>query len=389
MSQSKAGDELQGILTSSALSYLKAKYDTMITGVSPREGLIAEYDGMTRKYRNAQERLDASLKGQQILLQSGMRYTKVEVELFPHNVEEKGDKVILHATEQAILYYTHDSLQPDAQANSTEQMAEHYFVFTKATASTSEQLPYSRLAGNARYSLKEDWIEQKPSTSAQPSLIDPEPPGDGADDSNFCCYAEEAPYANEPLTDPPLQTYGTEGPQQNCAYDGDLAAYYAYNWAFGYSSYFRRFDNDCTNFASQALYHGNWLWKGFRKNYKNWGYWWYYRDGSQNKGQSRTWTQARALYYFVRNSGRGFATSNICDMQKGDLVFADWNRDGMIDHVMVVTGRDGRFLCHEWAGVLLSQHSPGRRDKPLIQYLSDEPNALFYGTWICHTGPSS
>ena len=164
----------------------------------------------------------------------------------------------------------------------------------------------------------------------------------------------------------------------------NAAKNYALDQAFNPNPYFRIFDNDCTNFVSQSLKWGGWTYKGFGNSYKNWGLWWYDEFGSKKTGQTRSWTQAIALKYFVGNSGRGFLTRYPCDLDIGDVIFADWESDGVIDHAMIITYRVYTTNCWDWSGILLSQHSNARRNKPLSQYATENPNASFIAYWICH-----
>ena len=144
---------------------------------------------------------------------------------------------------------------------------------------------------------------------------------------------------------------------------------------------YRSFTDDCTNFLSQCAVLGGFTAKGFPNSYKNWGYWWYDPSGSPKKGQTRSWTQATALHYFLLNSGRGFATNRLCDLHRGDMIFADWNADGMIDHGMILTYAN---CTAGWAGMLCAQHTNPRFGKSLRDYQLDEPLVQFYAVSICH-----
>ena len=176
---------------------------------------------------------------------------------------------------------------------------------------------------------------------------------------------------------------GSSNRTQGCEYNGNQAGAYAFNGAFRNGAGYRVFDDDCTNFVSQAAYEGGlWYWKGYAHHYKNWGLWWYNLTGYFNNGQTRSWTQAVALHYFLLNSGRGFQTSNGCDLSSGDMIFADWQGVGVINHPMMVTGPQS--CQYGFDGIFCSQHSPGRQSKTLREYQADEPNVIFYAVWICH-----
>jgi Putative amidase domain len=132
---------------------------------------------------------------------------------------------------------------------------------------------------------------------------------------------------------------------------------------------YKRFNNDCTNFASQSLFAGGWVQAlGFYTNNNNW----FYAcenpiTGSGTGTISYSWGAAYNLWDFLRNySGRGTelaTTSTDADVQEeqlfpGDLVFCDWDRpdgqhvpDGRVDHVTIVTAK---FTSGD---ILLSYHT--------------------------------
>jgi hypothetical protein len=352
----------------------------LITGVPSHEWLLADYEGSRDKYRSAQERFDTLVNQRDALLKQGMRYTRVEVSLKPNGIEYHDDKVVLRATEWTNIYFLNAAV-PGSQEEVTGAGEDHYFVFTRVPVSATDQpRSYSSIKGADQYVLVEDWMNKDPyGSSPAPNIINPDDTPEDYDDSTFCCYPEEMVY-NQAVTDPSLGQYGYAITPQSCSYDGVAAAAYAISYANSYNGYYRRFDNDCTNFVSQSLDNATWGYKGYGRDYKNWGFWWYNPTGSQKKGQSRTWTQAKALKYFVTNSGRGFNTANPCELDRGDLNFADWNNDRNIEHVMIITN----INCSSWSSIYLTQHSPSRLNKPLSQYQAEEPNAKFYAYWICH-----
>ena len=54
-SENLLNDKLRDV----ALSYLKNKYNLISTGDTPKEGLIAEFDGMFGRFRTAEEQIKA------------------------------------------------------------------------------------------------------------------------------------------------------------------------------------------------------------------------------------------------------------------------------------------------------------------------------------------
>lgn len=54
----------------------------LITGTAPADGLIVEYDEMTRRHRNAADRLNAAFAERETLInKSGTQYTDIQVAL--------------------------------------------------------------------------------------------------------------------------------------------------------------------------------------------------------------------------------------------------------------------------------------------------------------------
>jgi hypothetical protein len=300
---------------------------------------------------------------------------------------------LLQAVEHTTYYYENEPEAPGLPTQSGD-MINHVFAFTSETTGRNETS--SSKAGRivkASYGQ----IDQQP-VLVYDSTGCGDPYGyyscDGPvypdyDDSTYCCYTEEA--TNSQTTtqmasgNELLQFGGTAIRTEGCDYNGDQAGQYAYDWAFSNNPAYRVFDDDCTNFVSQAAYglNGGWCYKGAFVHYKNWGLWWYNaQSGFFSGGQTRSWTQAKAMFFFSQNSGRGFLTPSICDMRSGDMIFASWNGDGVINHAMMVTGPQNCWLGFQ--GIYCSQHTPGRQGKSLQQYQDDEPNAKFYGVWICH-----
>ena len=162
-------------------------------------------------------------------------------------------------------------------------------------------------------------------------------------------------------------------------YDGTWAAKYAAkNYLQSYSSKGNPFQNfekrdsagklipdggNCTNFVSQALIAGfiqsDSMKTAFDNRYEfdtdyssaNYSMAWYYRSDSQ---RGPAWSGASKLYEYAKKNQatyRGVHFSLITNDTKtsfmdynkvrfGDIIFADWEGDGTIDHSMIVTSYD-------------------------------------------------
>jgi len=163
-----------------------------------------------------------------------------------------------------------------------------------------------------------------------------------------------------------------------CYYDGDTSADYAYEFGKKSTSPFYDFKDlggDCTNFASQAILAGM---TGITEpsdlkpkrysyladqNYNNLA--WYYKT-SNNRGSA--WTGADWMFKYAKsnkNSYKGlhfdFITKDsstvalkINLVKKGDIIFADWENDGVIDHTMIVTQK---YSCNSYSCVKVAYHN--------------------------------
>jgi len=123
---------------------------------------------------------------------------------------------------------------------------------------------------------------------------------------------------------------------------------------------------NCTNFVSQSIMAGlsritdrKKLWEA-RKYFQSdrghnygtagtYGFEWFINDNGEDRGKA--WTSAEELYLYAKGNQAGFkglhfkyitrdSATRFMDYQKvkvGDIVFADWDADGDMEHTMIVT----------------------------------------------------
>jgi hypothetical protein len=117
-------------------------------------------------------------------------------------------------------------------------------------------------------------------------------------------------------------------------YNGNSAALYARQYALHYNPSYRSWSSDCTNFASQSVKAGGWVYDyGWYHDPHNW---WY-----NFLNQTWTWVNAHYFWWFNYYSGRSYLVTSTCNLDLGDIVSADWNRDYYVDHQMIVTKKIG------------------------------------------------
>ena len=151
-----------------------------------------------------------------------------------------------------------------------------------------------------------------------------------------------------------------------------------------HESYPLRFSPDCTNFASQVLQAGG------IKNNDNW----YLRTALIIMGKvigplsnySTTWTVANEQYKWISNPDNGYINGSVLmvnkadsipqiiednNVQKGDLLYWDFNNDGKIDHTSVIVSTEGGDITY-------AQHSGDKTDGKLKPYLESDPKARVF-----------
>lgn len=176
-----------------------------------------------------------------------------------------------------------------------------------------------------------------------------------------------------------------------CTYTKNAAIQYALNYVETTTSFpdYTSLGGNCTNFVSQAVLSGlignsdkNYVYN--RRDYyladrdKGCMYCWYYHS-TTSYGPS--WKGAHEFYDYVNNNllsywGMHFdpithdSPTQYMDtskVQTGDIIFADWENDGFIDHTMIVTDK----TANSYAGIKVSyQNSDGylkRKNRPLSE----------------------
>jgi hypothetical protein len=131
------------------------------------------------------------------------------------------------------------------------------------------------------------------------------------------------------------------------AYNGGSAASYADQYALSYNSAWNSFPDDCTNFASQALYAGGEPMTANTGSVTDDHYWFdqYFTWPYPGWVHTNSWSVAGDLWQFLYNTGRGShwytygpAAMGWTDgLYPGDLLFYNWDGTGAINHAAVQT----------------------------------------------------
>ncbi|WP_432055595.1 amidase domain-containing protein [Streptomyces sp. bgisy022] len=148
-----------------------------------------------------------------------------------------------------------------------------------------------------------------------------------------------------------------------------MAAYAEKHWR-DYNPDYPSFDGrgaggDCTNFVSQALKAGGWKHvPGYVYDYTRWF--------GNNEIQSHSFVGVNEWSWFALNSERATSLANVYQMDVGDVLQVDFDRDGSKDHTMIVTHRSAQGVPY------LTYHSTNTLRRSVASIIASYPNAAYY-----------
>ncbi|WP_251093211.1 amidase domain-containing protein [Streptomyces sp. Caat 7-52] len=122
---------------------------------------------------------------------------------------------------------------------------------------------------------------------------------------------------------------------------------------------------DCTNFVSQALKAGGWKHvPGYTNDFHKWF--------GNSEIQSDSFIGVNEFSWFALSSKRATSLANVYQLDIGDVLQMDFNRDGSKDHSMIVTYRDSRGVPY------VSYHSTNTYNRSVASLVASYPTAAFY-----------
>ncbi|WP_420803454.1 amidase domain-containing protein [Streptomyces naphthomycinicus] len=122
---------------------------------------------------------------------------------------------------------------------------------------------------------------------------------------------------------------------------------------------------DCTNFVSQALKAGGWKHvPGYTNDFHKWF--------GNSEIQSDSFVGVNEFSWFALSSKRATSLANVYQLDLGDVLQMDFNRDGSKDHSMIVTNRDSRGVPY------VSYHSTNTYNRSVASLVASYPGAAFY-----------
>ncbi|MFE0727966.1 amidase domain-containing protein [Streptomyces antibioticus] len=158
-------------------------------------------------------------------------------------------------------------------------------------------------------------------------------------------------------------------PKTGTTYDYKAMAAYAEKYWNVYNKDYPDFNGhgaggDCTNFVSQALKAGGWKHApGYVYDYTKWF--------GNAEIQSHSFIGVNEWSWFAQNSKRTTALANVYQLEIGDVLQMDFDRDGSKDHTMIVTAKSG--------GVpYVTYHSNNTLRRSVASLVASYPNAYYY-----------
>ncbi|GAA2686223.1 hypothetical protein GCM10009864_69760 [Streptomyces lunalinharesii] len=122
---------------------------------------------------------------------------------------------------------------------------------------------------------------------------------------------------------------------------------------------------DCTNFVSQALKAGGWQHvPGYTTDFHKWF--------GNAEIQSDSFVGVNEFSWFALSSKRATSLANVYQMDVGDVLQLDFDRDGSKDHSMIVTSRSRQGVPY------LTYHSTDTYNRSVASLIASYPSAAYY-----------
>jgi hypothetical protein len=152
-------------------------------------------------------------------------------------------------------------------------------------------------------------------------------------------------------------------------YDYAAMATYTEKYWRAYNPEYRKYNalgGDCTNYLSQGLLAGGWkqVSASTPEEYDTWFY--------RSNGTSDSWIGVNEWSWFTQTDKRTTALANVYQMDVGDVMQIDFNKDGSKDHSMMTTYRSSSGVPY------LTYHDADTYRRSLASLIAAYPDAAYY-----------
>ncbi|MFD5079923.1 amidase domain-containing protein [Streptomyces sp. NPDC058371] len=151
-------------------------------------------------------------------------------------------------------------------------------------------------------------------------------------------------------------------------YDYKAMAAYAEKYWSRYNTAYPNYNSgggDCTNFVSQSLKAGGWKdVAGSSSDFHKWF--------TNSTSQSDSWVGVNEFSWFALSSKRVTSLANVYQMDVGDVLQMDFDKDGSKDHTMIVSYRSSQGVPY------LTYHSTNTFRRSVASIIASYPNSAYY-----------
>ncbi|MFI1563863.1 amidase domain-containing protein [Streptomyces sp. NPDC020490] len=341
-----------------AEGYLQQRADMLTTSRPTARAAIAHVQATRSMTAQVEDDLTAlAKKGERYKAVDG-GYTKAEVDVKPGDLTVSGQSATLQLTENTRLYLPFTPQEVEDGAPEYEELSlPHTVKFTQGS--------------DGAWLLSSDKADAEggPTPTTQVTDADPDSgPDAGGGKSDEDEGAKEDSSSTESLPDSSADAFVR--PAASASYNYDKMVSYANKYWDHHNGAYRTYSSDCTNFISQSMLAGGWGPAGGSLIQRTSNKYWFY--GPSTLWTSYTWAGAENWYWFAsKHSRRTKILDNVWKLDKADVLQADWNRNNVVDHSMIVTKR--------YRGTpYLTYHSGDTHNKSLSKLLSDHPRTWWY-----------
>jgi len=282
----------------------------------------------------------SSLRGTRSRLAAlGEAYTAADTQVTVNRTRVKGKRATAWVTETTTL--TYEKIRGD-EPDTTGFRAHHVLTFTAQPDGTW------KLSGER-------------STDKGPRQVNE--PVTGTTPRKTTMAAVDAPRAATTYPAPanPKTLTGS-------TYDYAAMATYAEKYWKNYNTAYRKFNSvggDCTNYLSQSLNAGGW--KQVSSSSEEYGTWSY---GTST--QTDTWVGVNEWSWFTQTAKRTTALANVYQMDVGDVMQMDFDKDGSKDHSMITSYRSSSGVPY------LTYHDTDTYRRSVSSILASYPTSAYY-----------
>nr|WP_196789393.1 amidase domain-containing protein [Streptomyces caniscabiei] len=286
----------------------------------------------------------SALKGTKSRLASlGEAYTSADTKVTVDGAKVKGKKATVEVTETTTLKYK--KIRGDEPA-STGFDAHHVLTFT-AQANGTWQLTAMRSTDGGAPRINEPVAAPADAKLSRTPMA--------------VIQAPKAATTPNPVAKPKTLTGG--------AYDYKAMATYTEKYWKNYNPAYRKYNaagGDCTNYLSQGLLAGGWkqISTVTPEEYDTWYY--------ASNGTADAWIGVNEWSWFTQTAKRTTALANVYQMDVGDVLQVDFNKDGSKDHSMMTTYRSSSGVPY------LTYHDADTYRRSVASIIASYPTANYY-----------